>query len=133
MLLARTLRLLASIIRNPSPFYCSCIQIQMLQNAARRVILCHRNTCGRQWPLWSKVGQARAVSITSNETPNFTSFKGQQANSRTPKTRFFPDQSESPTIYALSSGVGRAGIAVIRISGPASEDVSIIPIIFLTI
>jgi hypothetical protein len=31
---------------------------------------------------------------------------------------------QDDTIYALSSGTGRAGIAVIRISGPACVDVS---------
>lgn len=35
--------------------------------------------------------------------------------------------SDSDTIYALSSAQGRAGIAVIRISGPACSDVSLPP------
>lgn len=34
-------------------------------------------------------------------------------------SEIFPDINRSPTIFALSSGAGRAGVAIIRVSGPA--------------
>ena len=45
---------------------------------------------------------------------------------RTAATVLSPPISDDDTIYALSSAQGRAGIAVIRISGPGCQTVSII-------
>lgn len=40
--------------------------------------------------------------------------------------RFFSPSSFDDTIYALSTAPGRAGIAIVRISGPASSEVTCI-------
>jgi hypothetical protein len=71
----------------------------------------------------------RHISIS---TPQCTAFKSYTSNARTPVRSFHREISqrcyvhpEDDTIYALSTGSGKAGIAIVRISGPSCLDVGI--------
>lgn len=75
----------------------------------------------------SKFVAERAPSCSSITRRPRTSQCALSGCTITQHGRYFSSSSYDDTIYALSTAPGRAGIAIVRISGPASIEVSYIP------
>lgn len=74
--------------------------------------------------------KARAIILGSVGRQHVTNAQFSRSVSLVHRQRFYSHHShvDEPTIYALSTASGRAAIAVIRVSGPACRQVSLITI-----
>jgi hypothetical protein len=95
-------------IRTPHIRACYALNARLLSTSPRLEFI-HDDYVGS---IWSR----RAQISTEN-----LAFSGRKINS----SLALPLRPLGDTIYALSSGQGRAGLAVIRVSGPHCQDVSL--------
>lgn len=98
----------------------------MLQNALSKATL-YRRLASRQLPI-----RAAFCSLRSSTVRSLKNYSPRSLPYKQPRRNFQSESKQSldfgeDTIYALSTAPGRAGIAIVRISGPSCLHVSFLP------